>query len=62
MQGSLPLVVQRDQHIRRFDITVDNPLRMSVLDHLAHWDEQFKPFARRQFARMAKRGDRRPFD
>ena len=39
-------VVERDQHVRRLDVAVDDPLLVGVLDRLADRDEQLEPLAR----------------
>ena len=41
--GHRHAVVQRDQHVRRLDVAVDDPLLMGVLHGLADRDEQLQP-------------------
>ena len=36
-------VVERDQHVRRLDVAVDDPLLVGVLDRLADRDEELQP-------------------
>ena len=48
--GTGRAVVQRDQHVRRLEIAVDDALLMGVLHRLADGDEQFQPLAGRQIA------------
>ena len=43
-----PAVVQRDQHVGRLEVAVDDPLLMGVLHRLADRDEQLQPLARRE--------------
>ena len=39
---------ERDQHVGRLDVAVDDPLLVRVLHGLADRDEQLEPLARRQ--------------
>ena len=41
-------VVQRDQHVGRLEVAVNNPLLMGMLHRLTDGDEQFQPLADRQ--------------
>ena len=41
--GDRLAVVQRDQHVRRLEVAVDDPLLMGVLHRLADRDEQLQP-------------------
>ena len=51
-------VLQRDQHVRRFDVAVDDPFLVGVLDGLADRHEQLKPLARSQMVLVAEVGNR----
>jgi hypothetical protein len=37
-------IMRGDQHVRRLDVAVDDPLLMGVLDRLADGDEDIQPF------------------
>ena len=60
--GHRPVVVQRDQHVGRLDVAMDDALLMGVLDRLADGDEQFQPLPRRQVVLVAVLGDRHALD
>ena len=55
-------VVQRDEHVRRLDVAVDDPLQVGVLDGVADRDEQLQPLARRELVLVAVVGDRHAAD
>ena len=55
-------VVQRDQHVRRLEVAVNDPFLMGVLHGLADRHEQFQPLARRELMLVAVLGDRHAFD
>ena len=42
--GNRLAVVQRDQHVGRFDVAMNDPFLVRMLDRLANLDEQFQPF------------------
>src|SRR5689334_286615 len=50
-------VVDSRQNIRRFDVPVDYPFLMRVLNGLANLDEQFQSLLHRQFVFIAVIGD-----
>ena len=50
--------VQRDQHVRRLDVAVDDAFRVRVLHGAADLHEQLQPLARRQLVSVAELGDR----
>ena len=56
------VVVQRHQHVRRFDVAMDDPLLVGMLDCLADGDKQLQPLLRREQMLVAVIGDRDPFD
>lgn len=60
--GYGPVVVQGHQHIRRFDIAVDYPFGVCMLNRLADRDEQFETLVRCESAVVAKLRDRHSFD
>ena len=51
-------VLNRHQHVRRFNITVNDILLMSVLDRLAHRDKEFETLPRRHLSPVTKLDDR----
>ena len=51
-----PAVVQRDQHVRRLEVAVDDPFLVRVLDRVADLDEQLEPLARVEL--LARRSTR----
>ena len=53
-------IVERHQHIRRFQIAMNDPLLMGVLHRLADLHEQLQPIPRRQAMLVAIPGDRHP--
>ena len=55
-------VVERDHHVGRLDVAVDDPLLVGVLDRLADRHEQLQPLARRQVVVVAVLGDRHAVD
>jgi hypothetical protein len=55
--GHRLVVVHRHEHVGRFDVAVDDPLLVGVLDGLADRHEQLQPLARRQPAVVAKLRD-----
>jgi hypothetical protein len=60
--GHRSSVVQRDQHVRRLDVPVDDPLLMGMLDGMADGDEQLQSLAGIQPFFVAVGGDRLPLD
>ncbi len=50
-------VVQRDQHVRRLDVAVDDALLVGVLHCLTDVDEQLQTFVERHSALVAEVGD-----
>ena len=60
--GRRPAVDERDQHVRRLDVAVDDPLLVGVLDRPADRDEQLQPLAGRELGFVAVLGDRDAVD
>ena len=55
-------VVERDQHVRRFEVAVDYSFLVGVLHGLADGDEEFEPFARGEVLLVTIFRDRDAFD
>jgi hypothetical protein len=51
--GYGPPVLERDEHVRRLQVAVDDPLLVGVLHPLAHLDEQLEALAGAQAVRVA---------
>ncbi len=51
--GNGAVVVQRDQHVGRLDVAMDDSLLVGVLNRLADGDEQLQPLARRELVLVA---------
>ncbi len=56
--GNRPAIVERDQHIRRLDVAVDDPLLVRMLHGMTDLHEQFQPLVDRQVVLVAVLGDR----
>jgi hypothetical protein len=54
---STPICLERHQHIRRFEVAVDDRLLVRVLDTLADALEQLQPLARGQAILVTEMGD-----
>ncbi len=60
--GHWSVVVGRDQNIRRFQIAVDDPLLMGVLDSMADFHEEFQAVGNGEPNRIAVFGDGNALD
>jgi len=49
--------LQCDEHVGRFDVAVDDPLLVRVVNRLTNLCEQVQPVARRQSVLITKLGD-----
>ena len=58
----LDRAIARDQNVRRFQVAMDDPLRMSVRDGREHVEEQAHSCMNAQRSRLALAIDLFPFD
>jgi hypothetical protein len=54
--------VQRHQHVRWFDVAVNDPFLMGMLHCVADGDEQFQPLADGELGLVAKLSDGESLD
>src|SRR2546430_1635566 len=50
-------IIDGDENVRRFDIAMNDPLLMSMLDRLTDFHEQVQPLPRREIPFVAEVGD-----